>query len=112
MAIANPAQDALMDAAFAADLLMNKQGADLRYINRANRKKERQASQAALPASCGNPAEVAKDSDTAEKRLFDCVVEGRNDYRGSETRRARGERSAGADQRVPDPGDQPGRRIV
>lgn len=88
MAIANPAQDALMDAVFAADLLMNKQGADLRYINRANRKKERQASQAALPVSCGNSSEGAKDSDTAEKRLFDCVVEGKKGTITEEAKRA------------------------
>lgn len=34
MAIANPSQDLLMNIAFASDLLLNKEGADLRYINR------------------------------------------------------------------------------
>ncbi|WP_312371785.1 homocysteine S-methyltransferase family protein [Lachnoclostridium sp.] len=34
MAIANPSQDLLMNTAYAADLLRNKEGADLRYINR------------------------------------------------------------------------------
>lgn len=34
MAIANPAQDLLMNAAFATDLLMNKEDADTRYIER------------------------------------------------------------------------------
>lgn len=34
MAIANPSQDLLMNVAFASDLLLNKEGADLRYINR------------------------------------------------------------------------------
>ncbi len=34
MAIANPSQDLLMNAAAAADLLMNKEGGDLAYINR------------------------------------------------------------------------------
>ena len=34
MAIANPAQDLLMNTAFAADLLRNKEGADVRYIER------------------------------------------------------------------------------
>lgn len=37
MAIANPSQDLLMHAVFAADLLMNKPDADLRYINRCVR---------------------------------------------------------------------------
>lgn len=32
MAIANPSQDLLMNAAFASDLLLNKEGADVRYI--------------------------------------------------------------------------------
>lgn len=34
MAIANPEQDLLMNTAYAADLLANKEGADLRYIHR------------------------------------------------------------------------------
>ncbi len=34
MAIANPNQDMLVNNAFAADLLLNKEGADLRYIER------------------------------------------------------------------------------
>lgn len=34
MAIANPSQDLLMNTAYAADLLRNKEGADLRYIER------------------------------------------------------------------------------
>lgn len=33
MAIANPSQDLLVNTAFATDLLCNKEGADLRYIN-------------------------------------------------------------------------------
>ena len=32
MAIANPSQDLLMNVAFASDLLLNKEGADVRYI--------------------------------------------------------------------------------
>ena len=34
MAIANPSQDLLMNTAYAADLLSNKEGADIRYIQR------------------------------------------------------------------------------
>lgn len=34
MAIANPSQDLLMNTAYSADLLRNKEGADLRYIER------------------------------------------------------------------------------
>ena len=36
MAIANPEQDLLMNTAFATDLLLNRQGSDIRYINRIN----------------------------------------------------------------------------
>ncbi|MCQ2080079.1 MAG: homocysteine S-methyltransferase family protein [Lachnospiraceae bacterium] len=36
MAIMNPSQDLLVNAAFSADLLLNKKGADIRYINRMN----------------------------------------------------------------------------
>lgn len=40
MAIANPSQELLVSCAFAADLLMNKEEADIRYIEYANRVKE------------------------------------------------------------------------
>lgn len=42
MAIANPSQDLLMHAAFASDLLMNRPGSDIRYIDRMNAFKEAQ----------------------------------------------------------------------
>ena len=41
MAIANPSQELLMNAAFASDLLMAKEGSDLRYIERMNALKEK-----------------------------------------------------------------------
>lgn len=36
MAIANPSQELLMDAAFASDMLLNKKESDIRYIERMN----------------------------------------------------------------------------
>lgn len=42
MAIANPSQDLLVNIAFASDLLMNKEEANVRYIERADLYKERQ----------------------------------------------------------------------
>ncbi|MBO5291673.1 MAG: homocysteine S-methyltransferase family protein [Lachnospiraceae bacterium] len=36
MAIANPSQELLVNSAYAADLLLNKEGADIRYIERMN----------------------------------------------------------------------------
>lgn len=41
MAIANPSQELLTSTAFAADLLMNKEGADIRYIERMQEYQER-----------------------------------------------------------------------
>ena len=46
MAIANPSQDLLMNIAFASDLLMNKEEADVRYIERADWYKQRQEEKA------------------------------------------------------------------
>lgn len=55
MAIANPSQDLLMGCAFAADLLLNKEGADMRYIGYADVIKEKrllqEQAQAALQAA-------------------------------------------------------------
>ena len=42
MAIANPSQDLLMNAAAAADMLLQKQGSDLRYIHRIQQYQEKQ----------------------------------------------------------------------
>ncbi len=74
MAIANPAQKALVDAAYAADLLMNKEGADLRYIHRANRIKAEETKQG-LGMSLAGAAD-AGNSASPVQRLFDCVIEG------------------------------------
>lgn len=42
MAIANPSQELLVKTAFAADLLLNKEGSDIRYIETVNRLKQKQ----------------------------------------------------------------------
>lgn len=70
MAIANPGQEALVDAAYSADLLMNKEGGALRYIARMNRKK--------------NPGEVPEEKKapgeaSPGEKVFDCVVNGSKD---------------------------------
>lgn len=86
MAIANPAQEALMDAAYAADLLLNKEGAALRYINRANRKKELAEGNVA-EQKANTAASTAKETQTEtdqagteleiqKRKVFDCVVDG------------------------------------
>lgn len=46
MAISNPSQDLLVAAAFASDLLLNKEESDIRYINFAGEMKERRQKEA------------------------------------------------------------------
>lgn len=43
MAIANPSQELLMNAAFASDMLLNRTDSDIRYIERMNRLAEKQS---------------------------------------------------------------------
>ena len=76
MAIANPAQETLVDAAYAADLLMNKEGADLRYIQRANQKKELGETSAVSAASKEDKAGQQKGEAAQKNQIFDCVLEG------------------------------------
>lgn len=82
MAIANPSQDALMDAAYAADLLMNKEEADLRYIQRANKKKEIAGGEA-YAGAC-----AADSRHTPSEAVYDCVVDGNKGKIIDEVKRA------------------------
>lgn len=70
MAIANPGQEALVDAAYAADLLMNKKEAALRYIRRANARKE--ISSADHNEKAKTDAEIVK---TSNEKIFQCVID-------------------------------------
>ena len=74
MAIANPAQKALVDAAYAADLLMNKEGADLRYIHRANRAKAEEQKTDVHTQKVSQEGDKSPASPV--QRVFDCVTEG------------------------------------
>jgi 5-methyltetrahydrofolate--homocysteine methyltransferase len=60
MAIANPSQEMLVNAAFASDLLRHKEGADIRYIQRMDRYAE--GAQNAAPAKEDKNAS-AQDAD-------------------------------------------------
>lgn len=73
MAIANPNQEMLVNAAFSSDILMAKDGADLQYINRMNAIKE--AKEAFLKA---NP-EAAQISGLAVKQKSAAADIGKND---------------------------------
>ncbi len=56
MAIANPSQDLLMNAAFASDMLLRRPGSDIRYIERMRAYEARLAERAAMPAVAAAPS--------------------------------------------------------
>lgn len=69
MAIANPSSDIMMNLAAASDLLLNKTGADLNYINRMaefDAKKKTESVKAAKTSAQENNSN-AKEADRAEK---------------------------------------------
>ena len=68
MAIANPSQDLLMNAAVASDMLLHKEGSDIRYINRMNQRAQKEALVTDNAASAGT-LEPANP-------VFDCVLKG------------------------------------
>lgn len=81
MAIANPSQELLMNAAFASDLLLNKENADVRYIE--NVKSLSVVSGAAGAAGPGNGQAIEatgkKDAgvdSSSHSRLFENVLKG------------------------------------
>lgn len=90
MAIANPSQELLMHAVFAADLLMNKEEADIRYIDRVTEYKlsvlpgEVTVQEAAVGKTAGKdvsePAGVAgtdQEERIDQDAVFEAVVRGR-----------------------------------
>ncbi len=76
MAIANPSQDLLMNAAYASDLLLNKEGSDVRYIENVK----------SLSMTSGNSVSAAKPQDkktaentsdtSAHSKLYENVLKG------------------------------------
>ena len=83
MAIANPSQDLLMNTAAAADMLLNREGSDMRYIERINYYTEKMATQpaAAPKAAAGTPAPAAsepKDKNESDP-IFTAVMNGEKD---------------------------------
>ncbi|MBE5925283.1 MAG: 5-methyltetrahydrofolate--homocysteine methyltransferase [Lachnospiraceae bacterium] len=78
MAIANPSQDLLMNAAYASDLLMNKEGADVAYINNVKPMATIAAPAGSVPTKVGsNDSAGATDSSNGDKsQLFMDVLKG------------------------------------
>jgi 5-methyltetrahydrofolate--homocysteine methyltransferase len=75
MAIANPSQDLLMNIAFASDLLLNKEEADIRYINRVTSKPMTITS----GVSVANTQEVNgenKQTNESNSVIYDEVIKG------------------------------------
>ena len=83
MAIANPSQDMLMNAAFATDLLVNKDGADVRYIERMNRMKAQTTDAPAAGGGADTPAGTA----TKGPALYEMVLKGNKSAVIAETER-------------------------
>ena len=65
MAIANPSQEMLVKCAYASDLLMNKENADMEYINTINRLKKDETE-----------AAVSKVEKTLKESIYDDVLKG------------------------------------
>lgn len=80
MAIANPMQELLVNSAFAADLLLNKDEADIRYIERMNLLQEKQEETARKPADGAQmtqkPPKQEEDKATLADKVYEAVLKG------------------------------------
>ncbi len=82
MAIANPSQDLLMNTAAAADMLMDREGSDIRYIERISYYTEKLASEptAAAPKTAAAAPAAAEPKDERENDpIFKAVMGGEKD---------------------------------
>jgi 5-methyltetrahydrofolate--homocysteine methyltransferase len=64
MAIANPSQELLVSCAFAADMLLAKDGADIKYIEYAEALKEKQQQAPIQPKETAQPSETLNTKKT------------------------------------------------
>ena len=93
MAIANPSQELLVSCAFASDLLLHKDGADLRYIQLMEAARaSREAMGTAQPKSAGirmkQTAAGQTQEDTVKDRLYADVLKGNGSAIVEDTKRA------------------------
>ena len=79
MAIANPNQDLLVAAAFASDLLLNKEGSDLRYIEKMQ--------DISILATATSKTEATKKTETIINKnvLYEMVLKGKKNVIAEET---------------------------
>ena len=76
MAIANPSQDILVGAAFASDLLLNKEDSDIRYIEFSGQAKERrEAADAKKEALLRQSLQASESSAVAENQPGNSAVQ-------------------------------------
>ncbi len=73
MAIANPSQEMLVNAAFSSDLLRNKVGADLRYIERMQRYADMAPAAPVLKASAPKPSANNSNLPSNEDNILDII---------------------------------------
>jgi 5-methyltetrahydrofolate--homocysteine methyltransferase len=78
MAISNPSQQLLISNALAADLLLNKEGADIRYIEYINNLKEQNPGMAPM-GSIAYPKGTDRGQSTSENRADKNTVENSKD---------------------------------
>ena len=81
LAIANPSQELLMNAAFASDMLLHKEGSDIRYIERMNFLAEKYAGQerVLVPVSKSGAKAAAvgeQPKQGAHSAVFEAVLKG------------------------------------
>ena len=90
MAIANPSNQLLMGISFASDLLRNKEGADIAYIEQIQRMAPlKEAAMAKAAQSAGNNGikkteqtddkSIAKEADKKKNPVFEAVLKGNKD---------------------------------
>ena len=81
MAIANPSQELLMNAAFASDMLLNRPDSDIRYIERMNRLAEQKAEYETVvvkktPAEGTEKKESSGSDSSKDHPIFVAVLKG------------------------------------
>lgn len=90
MAIANPSQELLMNAAFASDMLLNKKESDVRYIERMNVLAEKYAGmeRVFVPSGAKSAAPAVEKQETAANRsgVFLAVLKGNKEHVLAEVR--------------------------
>ena len=81
MAIANPSQDLLMNAAFASDMLLNRPSSDIRYIEHMNKFTEKNAQFETVRVNKAASGEAASgegrvSTELSENPIFKAVLKG------------------------------------